>query len=60
MPASDKPEQNSARRALRVLRRRLPIILVAFLVAPAVTVGYSLTQPKKYTAEAILLFRAPG
>ena len=60
MPTTLQADHHPARRGLRVLRRRLPIILAALVITPAVTVAYSLSQPKQYTACSALLFRNPG
>src|SRR5438132_2668214 len=60
MPPSDASAQNPAWTTLRILRRRLPIILAAVVVTAAAVTAYSLTQPKKYTASSVLLFRTPG
>jgi capsular exopolysaccharide synthesis family protein len=47
------------RYAVRALRRRLPLFLLPLLLVPAVAVGISLVQKKKYTTTASLLFRNP-
>src|ERR671933_2079184 len=48
------------RRQLLGLRRRLPLILGCMVLIAAAATAYSLAQPKKYTAKAVLLFRNPG
>jgi tyrosine-protein kinase len=45
---------------VRVLRRRRWLIVLCFLLVTGATVGYDLTQTKKYSATATLLFRDPG
>jgi capsular exopolysaccharide synthesis family protein len=45
---------------LRVLKRRRWLILLCFVLVTGGTVGYSLSQQKKYSATAHLLFRDPG
>ncbi|HEX8207829.1 MAG TPA: polysaccharide biosynthesis tyrosine autokinase [Solirubrobacteraceae bacterium] len=50
----------SRRRALRALRRRLPVFLLVAVAVPATSVAYSLTQEKQYTSSAALLFRDSG
>jgi polysaccharide biosynthesis transport protein len=47
-------------RVLRTLRRRAWLIFLCVVIAAGAAVAFSLTQEKKYTAEASLLFRDPG
>src|SRR5436190_2579718 len=47
-------------RVLRTLRRRAWLIFLCGVIAAGAAVAFSLTQEKKYTAEASLLFRDPG
>lgn len=42
---------------VRVLRRRLPILLICVLVVPAAALIWSLGQPEQYESSASLLFR---
>ena len=59
--AARSPEGSpSRRRALRALRRRLPIFLLVAVLVPLTSVAYSLTREKQYTAAASLLFRDSG
>src|SRR3954462_708429 len=67
MPSTDDFSQESAgldrrriRRQLLGLRRRLPLIIGCMVLLAAAATAYSLAQPKKYTAKAVLLFRDPG
>lgn len=56
---SDRPEGAGAsmHAFLRVVRRRLPIVLVAALLVPAAALIWSLQQEKEYKSTASLLFR---
>jgi capsular exopolysaccharide synthesis family protein len=47
------------RDALRVLRRRLPIVLIVAVLVPVVAVVASMLQGDRYKAEATLLLRDP-
>lgn len=51
---------SDASRRLRFLTRRWPIVVLAVLASTVTAVGFSLTQEKEYTAEAMLLFRDAG
>jgi polysaccharide biosynthesis transport protein len=53
-------DRRQIRRQLAGLKRRLPLILACVLIVGAAATTYSLLQPKKYTAKAVLLFRNPG
>jgi succinoglycan biosynthesis transport protein ExoP len=53
----DQQAPMDVRGFLSVLRRRKLILFVCVIVLPAAAVALSLTQPKKYTASASLLFR---
>ena len=53
-------DRRRMRRQLLGLRRRLPLILGCMVLIAAAATAYSLAQPKKYTAKAVLLFRNPG
>jgi receptor protein-tyrosine kinase len=61
LPEPRSPEGTpSRRRALRALRRRLPIFLLVTALVPLTSVAWSLTREKEYTAGAALLFRDSG
>jgi capsular exopolysaccharide synthesis family protein len=47
------------RDVIRVLRRRVPVLLIAVIATPAAAVGVSMIQEDQYTAEATLLLRDP-
>lgn len=47
-------------RALRVLRRRWPLILLCVVLVAASAFGFSEQQTRQYTASAALLFRNPA
>src|SRR3954451_2119526 len=49
----------NARHALQVLRRRLPILLLCLVLAPAAAFAISALMEKEYTAKSLLLFRDP-
>lgn len=51
---------NDLSTALRILRRRLPVLVICILVAGAAALGYGETQHKLYTATSILWFENPG
>jgi tyrosine-protein kinase len=53
-------DRRRIRRQLLGLKRRLPLILGCMLLVAGAATTYSLLQPKKYTAKAVLLFRNPG
>jgi capsular exopolysaccharide synthesis family protein len=59
MPEAQSADHNLASHALRIVRRRLPIILLTLVVCAGAAAAYSLSQPTKYTSTAVLLFRAP-
>jgi capsular exopolysaccharide synthesis family protein len=59
MADATSPDSNLATHALRILRRRLPIILLTLVVCTAAAAAYSLSRPTKYTSTAVLLFREP-
>jgi receptor protein-tyrosine kinase len=48
------------RRALAVIRRRAPLVILCALIAAGAALGLSLLQTKQYEADATLLFRDPG
>lgn len=58
-PGSIRDEGTGAalRSFLRVIRRRLPLLLVCMVIVPAVAVAWSLQQDKEYASSASLLFR---
>lgn len=45
---------------LGVLRRRITIVIACLLLVPAITLVYTATQAKKYTASADILLEDPG
>ncbi|MFL5779856.1 MAG: YveK family protein, partial [Thermoleophilaceae bacterium] len=59
MPEHQPADQNLASHVLRILRRRLPIILLTVVVCAGAAAAYSLTRPTEYTSTAVLLFRTP-
>jgi uncharacterized protein involved in exopolysaccharide biosynthesis len=50
-------ERTELERALRLIRRRWPLIVACVVLLAGAAVGFSLLQQKKYTASASLLFR---
>src|SRR5205823_10376653 len=45
---------------IRIARRRAVVIIVCVIAVPAVALAFSLSETKKYSASAQLLFRDPG
>ena len=59
--SSDRQQGRGALTILgEALRRRPWVVVACALLVPAVTLGLSLAQPKRYRATASLLFRDPG
>jgi succinoglycan biosynthesis transport protein ExoP len=56
-PARQEGAGAAMRTFLRVVRRRLPIVLVCTLLVPLATLAWSLHQEKQYESTAVLLFR---
>lgn len=58
-PGSLRDEGTGAalRSFLRVIRRRLPLLIVCTVIVPVVAVAWSLQQDKEYSSSASLLFR---
>ncbi len=56
MGSQEATHTSPHRSMARVLRRRLPLILVAAVLVPVSAVTWSVLQEKQYRAEASLLF----
>ena len=63
---STQPAENSSgphrelERAIKIVRRRAGLIALCGVGLAVVALGFSLSQPKEYSATASLLFRNPG
>ena len=64
MPDAERTEESVLTGAFAVIRRRIGLILLCFILVAGAALGYSLVQQKKYTATASLLFpqgeQSPG
>jgi capsular exopolysaccharide synthesis family protein len=56
MNPRDNESTLSLERALSILRRRLPLIALCFVLSAGLAFAFSKHQPKKYTATAALVF----
>lgn len=56
----NQAERPELERVAATLRNRWGLILACFVATTAAAFGFSLTQPKEYSASASLLFRDPG
>src|SRR4051794_23285439 len=59
-PPPAEAEQTALRALGRLIRRRFIVILVPLLAVPAAAVAITSGQPKKYTAQATLIFADSG
>ncbi len=55
--ARDEGSGAALRSFIRVVRRRLPLLIVCMVVVPVVALAWSLQQDKEYSSSASLLFR---
>src|SRR5262249_30916781 len=53
-------EQSQLEKWWGILRRRKWVVLQALIIIPLVVLGITLTQQKKYTAKATILFQGPA